>query len=165
VISSAAPRLTEPITRNRWFSSCEIRDRGSFFKVAKQEDAHGTAPWTVPGKPVISEWIRSAGMPSPKLIGPHATLVKVYMLIDSRYASILGPDPKKVEHKMSIERLLVFRNVYILSTRSIIKCHLRARLNVPFFIQESCMKKKRMCVNMCEKNFCSVEWDLKFTSE
>jgi len=85
-------------------------------------------------------------MPSPKLIGPHATLVKVYMLIDSRYASILGPDRKKIEHKMSIERLLVFRNMYILvSTRSIIKCHLRARLNVPFFVQESCMKKKE-CV-------------------
>lgn len=50
---------------------------------------------TVPGKPVISGWIRSAGMPSPKLIGPHATLVKVYMLIDSRYVPILDPDRKR----------------------------------------------------------------------
>jgi len=62
---------------------------------------------------------------------------------------------------MPIERLLVFRNMYILvSTRSMIKCHLRA-LNVPFFVQESRMRKK----NVCEKNFRNIESDLKFTSE
>lgn len=61
---------------------------------------------TVPGKPVISGWIRSAGMPSPKLIGPHATLVKVYMLIDSRYVPISWIlTEKKFERKMCIERL------------------------------------------------------------
>lgn len=83
VVSSSTPRWTDN-TQSRTGGSRAARLEA--VVVFKSHTARGTAPWIVPGKPVISGWIRSAGMPSPKLIGPHATLVKVYMLIDSWFA-------------------------------------------------------------------------------
>lgn len=61
---------------------------------------------TVPGKPVISGWIRSAGMPSPKLIGPHATLVKVYVNRHTMRSYLRSWPKKKVSVKCVFEGYL-----------------------------------------------------------